>query len=318
MNENKLAAAIADAENDVRARPNDDSAYLALGLTNFNASRYAEAKTALEKALAINPANAPAYEKIGHIHYVIDSPHQLALDMYEKAIAADPHFTITYYGIGILHATKTGDYQRAIEAFQRGLEANPGDHFLTVCLGSIYARMGQIDRGIAIIEAAAQSHPDQPLAYDWLNMLYLHQMRLEEAEKACRRALDLENSYDSHRLLGYIYDAWGRYPAAIAELEQALALEPEDYEARAALAKVYRMTGNQTSADHHYNLALAAATQDNEYGQACFYAVSGETEKALSLLEIGVAKGQVQPGWVRIDPEFAFIQQEPRFQALLR
>ena len=56
--------------------------------------------------------------------------------------------------------------------------------------------------------------------------------------------------------------------------------------------------------------------RDDEYGQSCFHAVSGNIERALTLLEIGCS-GQVLPGWIRIDPEFAFIQDEPRFQALV-
>jgi len=30
------------------------------------------------------------------------------------------------------------------------------------------------------------------------------------------------------------------------------------------------------------------------------------------------AKRQVSPGWMRIDPELVFIQEEPRFQALIQ
>ena len=52
--------------------------------------------------------------------------------------------------------------------------------------------------------------------------------------------------------------------------------------------------------------------QDDEYGQVCFEAVSGNTDKALVLLEVALAKGQVQPGWLRIDPEFAFANHSPR------
>jgi hypothetical protein len=94
-------------------------------------------------------------------------------------------------------------------------------------------------------------------------------------------------------------------------------MEPQDYEARGALAKVYRASGNLPAGDAHNKAALEMAEQDNEYGQACFHAVSGNVEKALDLLEVGCAKGQVQSGWVRIDPEFAFIQDQPRFQALI-
>jgi hypothetical protein len=56
---------------------------------------------------------------------------------------------------------------------------------------------------------------------------------------------------------------------------------------------------------------------DHEAGLACFYAVYGDGEKALDLIETACAKGQLSPGWLRIDPELFFIQDEPRFQALI-
>ena len=59
------------------------------------------------------------------------------------------------------------------------------------------------------------------------------------------------------------------------------------------------------------------AGRDDEYGQACFEAVSGNLEQALTLLEVALTKGQVQPGWARIDPEFAFMNDDPRFKALI-
>ena len=59
------------------------------------------------------------------------------------------------------------------------------------------------------------------------------------------------------------------------------------------------------------------ASRDNEYGRACFEAVGGNFEGALTLLEVALSQGQVQPGWARIDPEFAFMTDDPRFKALI-
>jgi hypothetical protein len=45
--------------------------------------------------------------------------------------------------------------------------------------------------------------------------------------------------------------------------------------------------------------------------------VIGNAEAALILLEAGLGKQQAQPGWARIDPEFVFISDDPRFKALV-
>jgi tetratricopeptide (TPR) repeat protein len=276
-----------------------------------------EAMQAFQRAVELNPSTARAYDGIGHIHYRIGSPPREAIAAYERGIANDPHYIYNFYGLSILHSAKLGEYDLAMQALQRGLAANPADPFLTANLGCTYARMGQIEKGIEILEQVTKLDPNQAFAHSWLALLYLHLQRFDESARACQRENEIDDNASSHRLLGYIHHAQGQNDQAIAELEQAVAMEPGDYEARGALALVYRESGDLKAGDAHYQAALDMALQDNEYGQACFHAVSGNVEKALDLLEIGVAKGQVEPGWIRIDPEFAFIQAEPRFQALI-
>ena len=316
MNTTEYETAIADAQNAVQNRPQDSAAFEALGRVLFEAERYDEAMSAFQRAVALNPQTASAYNGIGHIHYRVGNP-QPSIEAYEKGIKTDPHYAGCYYGLGILYATKLGQYDRAIEAFERGLAANPADTFLQASLGSIYARKGQIEKALKILAQVVRLDPMQSFALSWLALLYLHLGRYDDSMKASLREIEIEDNHDSHRLLGYCFHAVGRNDEAIAELERAIELEPEDYEARGALAKVYRESGNLPAAEKQYKSGLEMAERDDEYGQSCFHAVSGNIEQALTLLETGVAKGQVLPGWIRIDPEFAFIQDEPRFQALV-
>ncbi|MGZ9164336.1 MAG: tetratricopeptide repeat protein [Anaerolineales bacterium] len=159
--------------------------------------------------------------------------------------------------------------------------------------------------------------PDNAFAYSWLGIIYLYLKRYDDAIAACQREVEIEDAHSPRRLLGYIYDWLRRYDEAIAQLKQSITLEPGDYEARGALARVYRNVGRGQDADEQYAIASEMAGRDNEYGQACFAAVIGNLEQTLTLLEVALTRGQVQPGWVRIDPEFAFINHDPRFKALI-
>lgn len=303
------------AENALSENPTDPTRHVALGLAYFAAGRLDEALAAFQKALALNPTTAQAHNGIGRIYDTI-AP-QAAIAAYERAIALDPHYIEPIYGLGILYAAKLGDYASAIAAFQRGLVDNPDDALLAASLGSTYARMGRIDEAIDLLQQAAARQPDLIFAQEWLSILYLHRKRYLDAIVTCRREIELRDAHSPRRLLGYLYEWLGRYPEAIAELAQSILLDPSDYEARAELAKVYRLAGQQEAATRQYVLAREMALQDDEYGQACFAAVSGETEEALALLEVALTKGQLQPGWARIDPEFAFISAEPRFKMLI-
>ena len=148
---------------------------------------------AFQRAIALNPGAAPAYCKIGWIHYRIGTPQQ-AIVAYEQAITNDPQFLFSYDALGYLYATKLFEYDHAINTYERGLAANPANPFLTAGLGSTYMRMGQMEKALEILEQSAKEHPDQLFAPSWLSFLYLHQQRLDEAAASCRREIELKEN----------------------------------------------------------------------------------------------------------------------------
>lgn len=316
MNTVEQDPAIDAAERAVTRNPSDFASHVELGMAYFHAERRDEAMAAFKRAIELNPNAAAAYNGIGRIRYHTGPP-EAAIEAYERAISLDPHTIDPFFGLGILYSAQLGDYESALAAFQRGLDYNPGDMLLSASVGSTYARMGDIDRALASLQQTSALHPDSGFAHGWLSILYLHLKRYDDAIMSCQREIELEDAHSPRRLLGYIYDWMGRDDEAIAQLERSIALDPTDYEARGALAKVYRKVGRLQEAGDQYAIAYEMAMQDDEYGQACFAAVSGNQDQALALLEVGLAKGQVQPGWIRIDPEFAFMTDDPRFQTLI-
>ena len=317
MNAAVTASAIAEAESAARERPTDFTSLENLGSAYLEAGRQDEARIAFQRAIALNPGTAIAYIKIGWIHQQIGTIQQ-AVDAYEKAIVLDPHVLLSYEGLGWLYISKLADFERAIQAYERGLAVNPSNALLTSFLGSTYARMGQMGKALEILEQSAKKYPAQIYAPSWLSYLYFRLKRLDEAAASCRLEIEIkEGAHSPHRVLGFIYHLLGRNGDALAELERAVDLESHDYEARAALAKVYRENGDLAAAEVQYNTGRELSLEDREYGLACFHAVYGEAEKALDLLETASAKSQITPGWLRIDPELYFIQDEPRFQALI-
>jgi tetratricopeptide (TPR) repeat protein len=303
------------AANSLAANPMDPALHVALGMACFDANRLDDALASFQQALMLNPDTAQAHYGIGRIN---DVPNpQAAIAAYERAIALAPHDTEPIYRLGVLYAAGLGEYTNAVATFQRGLAHNANAALLIAGLGSTYARMGCIDAAIDLLQQAVAQQPDLIVAQEWLSILYLHRKRYTDAMATCRSEIALRDAHSPRRLLGYLYEWMGRYAEAIRELEQSIALDPSDYEARAALAKVYRLAGQSDAAVEQYAIAKALALQDDEYGQACFAAVSGDTERALALLEVALAAGQLQRGWARIDPEFAFVSDDPRFKRLV-
>ena len=109
----------------------------------------------------------------------------------------------------------------------------------------------------------------------------------------------------------------GGSDAALAHLRQSVALGPSDYEAIGALARLLTRLGQTGEAAELLRRGRELASQDIEYGQACFEAVCGHTTAALVLLAEALDRGQAQVGWARHDPEFEFLRDDPGFEALL-
>ena len=291
--------------------------FVELGMAYFDAEHFDEAMTAFQQAAELDAHAADAFNWIGRVYYHL-GPAEKAIEAYEHVIALDPHTIAPYYGLGILYSAQLGNYQAALEAFQLGLKHNAGEPFLTASLGSTYARMGRFEKAIAALQQAIDLDPDLAFAFGWLSIIYLYQKRYDEVIASCQREIAIAESHNPRRLLGYVYTLMDEHEQAIAQLERAVAFEAQDYEARGALSKAYRTVGRQQDADEQYTIAGEMAGQDNEYGQACFEAVTGNLEQALVLLGVALTRGQVQPGWARIDPEFASLTDDPQFKAFVR
>jgi superkiller protein 3 len=316
VNNNEQEEAMMHAETAARDNPTNPDLHVELGKLYFHANRLDEAMAAFHQAVALNPNSAPAFNWIGRI-FENKGQAEEAIKAFQRSIDLDPKSPDAYFGMGIVNYDQLADYEAAVDAIQKGMEHNPDLGYLVAILGNVYSRMGQFEEAIATWQKAVQLQPELAFAYSGMSEAYLYLKRYDDVIAACQREIEIEDGNDARRVLGYAYHFQGRYEMAIDQFERSMALEPQDYEARAALAGVYRAVGRRQDADEQYALASEMASQDNEYGQACFEAVSGNIELALTLLADGLAKGQVKPGWARMDPEFAGINDDPRFIALV-
>jgi adenylate cyclase len=132
-------------------------------------------------------------------------------------------------------------------------------------------------------EEAITIEPEAANAYDMLGWTHLFEVifgvskspgkDMERAFELAQKAITLNDSVGSpHSLLGYIYLAKRQYEKAVAEVEQAVALSPNDADARAHMANIFNYVGKREEA---INLSKQAIRL-NPFPQSYYFTFLGE------------------------------------------
>ena len=115
---------------------------------SLDAGRYDEARQMLEAALAANPANAPALNRLGYANRKLGR-FQAAKGAYESAIVTDPNFSDAERNLGILLDLYLGDPAAALPHYERYQALTSGaDTEVAGWVKELRARLGQTERKV--------------------------------------------------------------------------------------------------------------------------------------------------------------------------
>lgn len=97
-----------------------------LGILHLRAKRLPEARTALKRAVDINPDNAVAWNELGRTERQLDNA-EAARDAYRQAIALDETLAEAHLNLGLVLDQPLNDAQGALTHYRRYLELSGGD-----------------------------------------------------------------------------------------------------------------------------------------------------------------------------------------------
>ena len=312
-----MERAIAAFEDATRIDPEYATAWAALGgayglkgeFLNFKDLSLKAVETE-QRALAIDPDLADAYMWIGSALLSLRRVDE-AIASIQKAIALEPENGQAYQGLARAYWVGKGDFAAAIPQFERAIELNPE-------AGYSYLQLG--------------------LLLSW-------EGRYEEAERVCRRAVELQDEYLSgnaglqvvgaNARLGYVYYLQGRYQDAIRQYERGLAFvsssdhalkERSGIELYAKLGSAYHRLEQADDAKRFFDRAVkmfdtrvanGADDPSTRYYIACVHALRGEPDRALdSLHRVSAALPLLTAARVKRDPDLETLRGDPRFEAI--
>ena len=105
---------------------------------------------------------------------------------------------------------------------------------------------------------------------------------------------------------------------ALAGLARQAALDADNPRVHYLAAGAHLRLGDATAGARAIDRALALRPDDfgTLYNAACYFALAGDSERALDLLERATAGGGY-PDWIEHDPDLVSLREQPRFRELL-
>jgi len=316
--------------------------------TGALASKNSEANEYYERAMAF----ATSQSDLPRARQMLE--RAMALDPHFSAAQAEYGFTHLLMVDGGWSNDSSWLY-KAEEDIRRVLQEAPDSSRAHSALAAVYCYMGRKEQSPAEAETALRINPDELDGYNWLVNYYLLNEDTARAEAVARQALERAPLFFPARMnLGEALRFKGDTSGAIREQEKVLESDPQNVYAITKIAKAYMDVGDlqkvrQTlersrPADRqNYHIRIAWALllllegkraeamkeMDEEvlkYGAvafdvtesiAQFYAVLGETAKAIDWLDRAVRNGNEHADWLRRDRSLAGIREQPRFKQIL-
>ncbi|MBI3361773.1 MAG: tetratricopeptide repeat protein [Chloroflexi bacterium] len=252
----------------------------ALGFKRGEAVPSPEAKTAYERAVALDP-NHSGYRNNRGNTYAALKDYAAALADYTRAIELQPDYAKAFYNRGNTHH-KLKDYAAALADYTRALDLQPDDADAFSNRGVTYRDLKDYAAALADYTRAIELQPDlraielQPdfaQAFSNRGSTYAELKDYAAALADYTRAIELQpDDAKAFYNRGITHRALKDYAAALADYTRAIELQPDDPWFYNALASLYDDQRNYPLALEAYGKAI-----EIDPGDARFWSNSGLT-----------------------------------------
>src|SRR6516164_6549291 len=233
----------------------------------------------------------------------------------EKALALDPNLADANLAFAWIKATYDWDWAAADASYQRALALQPGNAMVVRTAGGLAASLGRLDEALALHRRAVELDPLSAAARMNLGTYAYYAGHYDEAVAAFRNLLELDPSIPViHHDLARVYLAQGRLQQALEEIQQ----EPEPVWRLFGQVLVYHALDKKDDADAALSEFVAKYSDDSAYQVASAYAFRGQTEKAFEWLHKAYTRRDPGLSDIKIDPLLLSIRSDARYSAFLK
>ena len=164
-----------------------------------------------------------------------------------------------------------GEYvNKAIDFYKQAMKLDPSSSYIGEELADFYIQTSQLERATAIANDLIKSNPNNANAHKILARIYARQIGDPDQGKVDQAMLK----------------------SALGEYQKITQIDPKDTESLSMLARLYRVSKDDASAEKTYQTILAADPNDDDAltGLASVYADRGDIANAISTLKLAADK----------------------------
>lgn len=227
---------------------------IALGRLYLGTGRHEQAQSAIQSALAIDPANSQAHLGMAMVQEALGRP-AVAEEHFLRAIELDPAWWRNYSYLGGFYFA-AGNFSAAAEQFRQAIRLEPDSARSYSNLGGALLYLSEFDAAAEAFREAIDRQPS-PTAFSNAGTSYFMAARYEEAEVMYRVATEF--SPEEFRYQAFLADALRLQPGREAEADhndlrtielarRRLEINPADDEALAAVVHALARLGRTEQA----------------------------------------------------------------------
>ncbi|MBS0569782.1 MAG: tetratricopeptide repeat protein [Proteobacteria bacterium] len=279
-----------------------------------------------EQAVAADPRYARAYaemsltwSRLGATYLGGEHQRQAlakARASADTALQLDPNDANAHGARGLLLEWADFDWNGAEAEYRRALELAPGDGTAQFSLAGIFRTLGRTQQAISLIRQAIASDPRNGAEWYWLGWSLAAVGRLDEAEQAAHKAVELfpDGAFYPTGLV-IIQILRGEDKAALTSAQ----LEPPNGAWRdVALAFALQRGKDRAAADAALQKLIAEQTDASSYQIAQVYALRGDADNTFMWLDRAWANRDPGIGRLLTDPFILHFHDDSRFAAFCK
>jgi TolB-like protein/Tfp pilus assembly protein PilF len=230
----------------------------------------------------------------------------------DRALALAPDLAIAHVARGRLLLTADFDWHGAQVEYSRGLALAPNDGSVKASLAVLLAAFGEVDQAIELTRQSLATDPLRAGKNGFLASYFLGLNRLDEAERAIRRALELQPNGESfYQLLTIIEIQRGNAQAALVAAQQEHPGPWQD----SALALARQIGTDRSAADAALKILTGKWADGAPFQIAQVYALRNDVKGTFEWLDRAWESRDPGIETLLYDPFILRYKSDPRFAA---